>query len=232
MFSPHGHVYQHPRYKRDTQSYEWNLSTILDASFEFLLVDIRQCWEWVSKRECLLLSYVAGVLDAEGSIGIYRNMKGTALQFLVYNTNLELLRFLKRALVELSFRPLGPYLDKLKGTISSKYKIERKRDYWKLALANFGEVQALLTRLPIRHREKVARKRIALSLTIGKPWAVTRPLMEELRESIATQKRNFLKKAEVEYASRHVRGTTPNTEVDPIGFVPENFVRREKPTVG
>src|SRR5712692_747596 len=37
LFSPYGHVYQHPRYKKDTSSYEWNLQTILDGSFDFLL---------------------------------------------------------------------------------------------------------------------------------------------------------------------------------------------------
>jgi hypothetical protein len=36
LFSPYGHVYMHPRYKKDTQSYEWNLNAILDGSFIFL----------------------------------------------------------------------------------------------------------------------------------------------------------------------------------------------------
>jgi hypothetical protein len=130
-------------------------------------------------------------------------MEGTALQFIVYNTNLELVQFLKRALTELGFKPLGPYLDKRKGTITSKYKIERKKDYWKVVLARFGEVQSLLRRLPIRHREKVARKQIALSLTIGELWVNVEPRVKNLRASIAAERNGFVQEAEAKYAERH-----------------------------
>jgi len=81
LFDPYGHVYQHPRYKRDTASYEWNLSTIVDDSFEFMLERREEVWEWVSKKDSTLLAYTAGVMDAEGSIGIYSNGKHTALRF-------------------------------------------------------------------------------------------------------------------------------------------------------
>src|SRR3989454_6649939 len=42
LFSPYGHVYQHPRYKKDTNTYEWNLNSILDQSFDFLLQSFEQ----------------------------------------------------------------------------------------------------------------------------------------------------------------------------------------------
>ena len=31
LFSPYGHVYKHPRYKKDTQSYEWNFNAVLEG---------------------------------------------------------------------------------------------------------------------------------------------------------------------------------------------------------
>ncbi|MDG6991332.1 MAG: hypothetical protein JRM99_07955, partial [Nitrososphaerota archaeon] len=115
LFDPHGHVYQHPRFKNDTMTYEWNLSVIVDQTFGFLLTDLRAAWEWVSTKESILLAYLAGVLDAEGSIGIWSNRAGTALQVNYYNTRFELLTFIKTALETLGYRPLGPYLDKEKG---------------------------------------------------------------------------------------------------------------------
>ncbi len=43
LFEKYGHVYQHSRFKKDTHTYEWNLSTILDVSFSFLLEPRTEC---------------------------------------------------------------------------------------------------------------------------------------------------------------------------------------------
>jgi hypothetical protein len=203
LFEPYGHVYQHPRYKRDTHSYEWNLHVILDESFDFLLEDRQSVWDWASKAESRLLAYIAGILDAEGSVGIYSNGFGTALHVLVYNTDVELLGFLRRSLATLGYDPLGPYLDKRKGTVTSKYRIERKKDYWKLALARFEQSQHLLRRLQIRHPEKVKRKEIALSLSIGQKWTLVLPMVEGLRNQIRADRDEFVALAEVEFRKKH-----------------------------
>jgi hypothetical protein len=64
LFEPFGHVYQHPRYKKDTQSYEWNLQAILDSSFGFLLEDRSTSWNWIQEKVTTILAYVAGAWDA------------------------------------------------------------------------------------------------------------------------------------------------------------------------
>lgn len=164
LFEPYGHVYQHPRYKKDTKSYEWNLQTIVDESFGFLLETRESTWDWVAKRESTLLAYIAGVLDAEGSIAITSNNRGPSIQVLFYNTRLELLNFIRSGLKSLGYEPTNPYLEKKKGTSTSKYKIERRKDYWRVSLGWFEQVQSLLKRLPIRRKEKARRKEIALDL--------------------------------------------------------------------
>jgi LAGLIDADG DNA endonuclease family protein len=199
LFEPYGHVYQLPRYKKDTDTYEWNLTTIVDNSFEFILQSREAAWAWVETKLSTLLAYLAGVLDAEGSIGIYGNGSTTALQLLYYNTNLDLLKFIHGCLVKLGYGPLGPYLDKKKGTTTSKYRIVRRKDYWKIALARFNQVQDLLPRLPIRHPEKVARKEIALSLLLGQPWNDVAPRIEELRKSIRVSRDAFVEEARASY---------------------------------
>jgi hypothetical protein len=205
LFERYGHVYQHPRYKKDTNSYEWNLSVILDDSFEFLFQDFAGLRDSHPKKAAVLLAYVAGIIDAEGSIGIYSNKTGTALQLLVYNTNLELVSFVKSAWTEMGFAPVGPYLDKEKGSVTSKYMIERRKDYWKVALARFEQVQSLLSKLPIRHREKIDRKTIALSLHFGELWPRVEPRVRALRKEIQIERDDFIRLAAREYSKTHSR---------------------------
>jgi len=210
LFEPFGHVYQHPRYKKDTRSYEWNLSTIVDDSFEFLLDDRTAVWKWVGEKESTLLAYLAGVLDAEGSVGVHSNGYGTSVRVMYYNTSQELLSFCKTSLEKLGFGPTGPYLDKKKGTSTSKYKIERRKDYWKLALQTFGHVQDLLRRLPIRQEEKVKRKQIALSIPLGQAWTSVKPQVESLRNQIRQERDRFVIEAERVYLRSHLAPTPDN----------------------
>ena len=203
LFEPFGHVYQHPRHKKDTQSYEWNLSTIVDNSFEFLLEDREVTWARVSQKESTLLAYIAGVLDAEGSIGVVRNNSGPSVQILFYNTRIELLTFIRSGLKSLGYEPTNLYLEKKKGTSTSKYKIERKKDYWRVSLGWFNQVQTLLGLLPIRHREKIGRKEIALSITPGQPWDAIGPRLNALRLAIRSERDDFVLEAQRLYEKSH-----------------------------
>ena len=203
LFSPFGHVYQHPRYKKDTKSYEWNLQTILDDSFEFLLMAPKRCWDWVSGHEKTVIAYVAGMVDAEGSIGIYPNKNDTALTVNFYNTNVELLWFIHREVTKLGYSPLEPYLDKPKGFRSSGYHIEMKKDYWRVVLARFNESQSLIRRLPLRHSEKIAKQQLALTLSLGDHWINVRDSVQEIRNAIRVARDQFVQLAEDEYVRKH-----------------------------
>jgi len=203
LFEPHGHVYQHPRYKKDTGTYEWNLSTILDNSFEFLLDDQETCWDCVSGRESLMLAYLAGVLDSEGNIWVGPAKLKTAITVSYYNTNLELLRFVHRVLTMLGYNPLEPYLDKAKGFRSPGYHIEMKKDYWRVVLARFKQSQSLLERMPIRHDEKIAKQRLALTLEMGEPWENVEDKVQSIRTSIHLARDQFVQLAEREFLKNH-----------------------------
>jgi hypothetical protein len=158
LFQSCGHVYQYPRYKKDTCTYEWNLSTIVDDSFSFLLMPHVECWGWVARSESTIFAYLSGLFDAEGSVGIYRNAGTTALTLAFYNTNLELLTLVHSWLSRVGYTPLSPYLDKPKGFRSPGFHIEMKKDYWRVMVATFEESQSLLTKLPLRHRERSPRR--------------------------------------------------------------------------
>ncbi len=205
LFCPFGHVYQYPRYKKDTRTYEWNLQTIIDNSFEFLTMDSKRCWEWVSGHEGTVLAYIAGMLDSEGSIGIYPAKNDTALTVIFYNTNLDLLWFIHDEVTKLGYSPLEPYLDKPRGFRSPGYHIEMKKDYWRVMLARFNESQSLIRRLPLRHSEKIAKQELALTLSLGDSWVSVKDRVHEIRNSIRLARDQFVHLAEHEYVRKHPR---------------------------
>jgi hypothetical protein len=203
LFQSYGHVYQHPRYKEDTCSYEWNLSVILDNTFGFLLADFRSCQNWILDAESTTVAYLAGLLDAEGNVGIYRAKRATALTVTYYNTDLELMHFVHGAISVLGYGPLEPYLDKPKGFRSPGYHIEIKKDYFRVVLASFDESQSFLRRLPLRHAEKVAKKDQAVELTHREPWVNIEKRVLALRHSIRLERDRFCERAKDEYAKNH-----------------------------
>jgi hypothetical protein len=203
LFERYGHVYQHPRYKKDTCSYEWNLQVILDPSFEFIIQEIVDSRDWILASDDRILGYVAGLVDAEGNIGFSRDKKNTSLMVAIYNTDTGLLQCAKEGLQKLGYRPVGPYLDKEAGFRSPGYGIEMKKDYWKIVLARFDEAQSVLKRLPLAHPEKVAKKSLALSLNYREPWEKVEPRVTALRDSVVAARDEFVKLAETEYIRTH-----------------------------
>lgn len=115
LFEPYGHVYKHPRFKKDTNTYEWNLNTIVDTSFEFLFSPFSDLVDWILSKESITRAYLAGLLDAEGSVGIHPAKKLTSVSAVYYNTNLGLVWFVHKTMSSLGYHPLEPYLDKEKG---------------------------------------------------------------------------------------------------------------------
>jgi hypothetical protein len=196
LFEPYGHVYQDPRFKRDTNSYEWNIYAIVDSSFDFLLQTFPEASGWILSKPSTILAYLGGLLDAEGTIGMYRAKLLTILNVAYYNTNLKLIWFVFNAMRTLGLHPQEPYLDKKKGLRSPGYHIEMKKDYWRVVIGKFDECQIFLRMLPIRHPEKILKKALALSLVRGQSWKESGPKVESLRSSIKGSRNAFVAEAE------------------------------------
>jgi hypothetical protein len=191
LFGRFGHVYRFPRFKNDTRTYEWNLEVVLDDSFGFLLWTVNEAWRWVADNK-RVLGYIAGFLDAEGHIGISDAKGRVALIISFHNTDTDLLERIRFSLGGMGFTPLGPYLEKERGTVSPRYGIVRKKDYWRIALARFDECRTLLRDLPIRHSEKVARKELALGLGRDSRWGDVGPVMRRLRLQTIKSRDSFV----------------------------------------
>jgi hypothetical protein len=211
LFGPYGHIYRHPRYKKDTCSYEWNIHAILDESFDFLLEDREMSWKWMSENEDTKLRYLAGMLDADGSVTITGNRDGTGgtiLMVCFYNTNLDLLHYIIKLLQSLGYNPIGPYLDKPRGYKSSKYGIPHNKDYWHVALSRFSECQDLLGRLPIQHPEKIQRSQLALLIEYKEAWLAVREGVYRIRAAILEARDQFVREAETVYKKTHAQMET------------------------
>jgi intein/homing endonuclease len=157
--------------------------------------------DWVMSRPSLVRAYLAGLFDAEGSISIHASKLLTVLNATYYNTDLELMRLVFRAISSLGFRPQRPYLDKKKGFRSPGYHIEMKKDYWRVVLGRFEECQAFLGDLPIRHQEKIVKKSLALRLKLGNRWSKVGLRVEQIRTSIRNARDTFVFEAERAYLS-------------------------------
>lgn len=129
LFTPCGHVYQHPRYKKETHTYEWNLITILDNSFEFLLQEFDQSLSWIQSNERTIFAYLSGLLDAEGSIITTRSHRSKVYLFLdYYNSNKSMLEWIKEELKERGYY-CSLRINKRRGTRTKKYGILHRSDY-------------------------------------------------------------------------------------------------------
>ena len=207
LFEPFGHVYQHPRYKKDTRSYEWNLQTVLDRSFEFLLLNHSESCSWIELHELRIRGYMAGIIDAEGNITMMPSHGKTSLSVSIHNTNLELISFVTRLLGKLGYHPRGPRLSKPRGPKSSGYGIEMKKDYWIVGIFRFKEVQKTLMELPLRHAEKIAMKELAVAMTPGVPWAMTIQRVKAVRSQQHAERDEFVQRAKLEFLKTHLDPT-------------------------
>jgi hypothetical protein len=215
LFEPYGHVYQHPRYKEDQDSYEWNLSTILDESFGFLLQEFENVKEWLESSLELTMAYLSGLLDAEGSVITTKDNRGYAVVFVdYYNSDKTLLNW-----VEGRIRLLGYHcslrINKRKGVRTRKYGIIHRSDYWQLTTFSMDTVQKFLASLQPRHPEKVKRKAIAMKVNKGTPYKVYEAENERLRAEIKASVAQFVAKAKAEYLAKHRSSDVLNSEGSP-----------------
>lgn len=203
LFEPYGHVYQHARYKKDTNTFEWNLFAIVDSSFDFMLLELDVVKDWLASRRSILLSYLAGLLDAEGSIITTRDNRGLVTVFVdYYNSDLALLEWVQRSIEGLGYHT-SLRINKREGVRTKKYGIVHRRDYWQLSTFGTYQIQDFVRSLTVRHPEKVRRQKIVLKITIGLPYTTYEKENENLRSSIRSEVNDFVRKAEREYLARH-----------------------------
>ena len=204
LFGKYGHVYQLPRFKKDTGSYEWNLQVILDESFSFLIPNFGMVKHWIGRHERTVLAYLAGLLDAEGSILVTKDAKSKVVLFVdYYNSNREILDWVavqaRRLNLSVSLR-----INKKKGVRTKKYGIIHRRNYWQLSLLGVDVIMGFVKSLQLRHPEKLRRRQIALSTAPGQRYSDVFPLIAEFRQTLKREVSDFVALAEMTYRMNHL----------------------------
>jgi hypothetical protein len=161
-FESYGHVYQVPRYKRDTGTYEWNVQAILDDTFSFLLQEFSEARDWIAASESRVIAYLSGFLDAEGSILVTRNKTGGIVIFVDYfNEDLEILEWIQSYVARIGIGS-SIRINKPIGRGTTGFHLNHNREYWQLSIFSTSQILRFIRRLAPRHPEKILRKSIAL----------------------------------------------------------------------
>jgi hypothetical protein len=203
LFEPYGHVYQIPRYKKDTKTYEWNVDVILDDTFSFLLKGFEEVKDWIRESETRVIAYLSGFLDAEGSILVTRNVRGGIVIFVDYfNEYRPILEWIADRAHGMGLgtsirlnKPIG------KGTTG--FLLNHNSEYWQMSIYSAKGIQGLIRKLRVRHPEKIARREIALSVTERMSYQDIANVVISLRAKIKADVAQFVELAEETYLKKH-----------------------------
>ena len=195
-FSAYGPIYQYSK-KSELTAYEWCLDCDLDESFEFLL-DSRDELNRIMSSKDLFEAFLAGFFDAEGSIHYHRKRNGGGFEFSLTNLNENLLHRIEDALVKDGFSP------KLRRVLQTPSRgVANGGEFiFRLSLWRYQEVRRILTKLSIRHAEKLAKRKLALSLAYRATKPERHALIEqwvELRRRIRKERDSCIRDAEMAF---------------------------------
>jgi hypothetical protein len=159
LFSPYGHVQWYPR-RAKLVGHEWTLECDLAESFDFLLSKLNSS-ELAALPKEEMIAFLAGLFDAEGSVVSHIKRGRANPEAVISNTDEDLLDFLVRSIKSIGFYPkLRWGIQKSERSGISGYSRRGQITLWR-----FQEAQAFLRMLPLRHREKVAKRAIIQKMT-------------------------------------------------------------------
>ena len=153
----------------------------------------------------LFMSFLAGFFDAEGTVYFHKKGNGGAFELAIVNTDSELLREIGE---ELSGRGYALKLEQVKVDQEKAVRsgVKNPGEFrWRIVMWRFEEVHRLMSEMPVRHAEKVAKIEIALRVARLKenqervaPMAEWKHLLARIRN----QRNEYVARAGVAYHLR------------------------------
>jgi hypothetical protein len=161
LFGSYGRIRTYPKKARLTSA-ELNLEVDLDGTFEFLLQKAVQPVPDLPKSDTKAKSFLAGFFDAEGSIYFHQKASPN-FEAQITNRDHALLQWMSSVLAGFGFHPRLYHHFQRAGRIESV----RESDIWNLHLHRREEVRRLLVELPLRHKEKTTKAKLAVAFIEG-----------------------------------------------------------------
>jgi len=197
LFQSYGHVYEYPMYE-EGKGYKWKVATRLDNSFQFLLASAQDAVRDLQHNRRLFLSWVAGLLDADGHVNIGIDRKYVRVRLDFGSVDRPLLVSVKEVMKSYGYFATGPYLGYQAGFTTPR-GITYRSDMWRLDIQRTHEAQRMLLELPIRHLEKTLRKELALSMKSQKNLDDASARLDEIRSTVRRQVAEYLEEARRKY---------------------------------
>lgn len=184
VFERYGVIKKYIKYNKKTNRHEWGAYILLNNSFVFMLSK-----DFDIDNECFY-DFLAGFFDCEGCLRIYDNHRYIGLSLLIYNSNKKLLEVTKNRLEKDGFHPkLSRFFKKGEKTTDGYY---RGADIWTIRLHTNKEVLSLMNLLPIKHKEKLDKLKIANSI-VNKKWIEISDEVNNLKDRIRQEVNEFIK---------------------------------------
>lgn len=196
VFEKYARVVVIPKFLKKWNQFEWEVYSLLHSSFEFLLT------KGVEANESFL-SFLAGFFDAEGSISIRKQPGSTRSRVVleISSNDLRLLKFFHVQLRKLGYHPNLPSKPaRTKGEIIGYGPYTQS--FWRLSITRTCEALKLLSYLPIKHKEKVLKRELAIQCH-GKPWKDVSEQIKALRQAIKKEVKVCIEEAEKAYLIGH-----------------------------
>ncbi|MBU2634444.1 MAG: LAGLIDADG family homing endonuclease [Nanoarchaeota archaeon] len=152
LFEKYGRVWV-----KKTKIGKINIEAFLNTSFEFLLG--KEIPPKILENRKLFFSFLAGFIDAEGSIKVYRNMARFSLGNYDKNTLIKIYQCLNKFNIECK----KPLVDKRKGKRNNEgYKYNS--NYWHFGINKKEELLKFLSEISpyIKHKNKIKDLNIAI----------------------------------------------------------------------
>ena len=159
LFDCYGYVHSYPR-RAPVTGYEWSLEADLDGSFEFLLLGLSEVPKEFATKPRLFNSFLAGFFDAEGCLYFHRKASGSSFEIHISNVNLRLLTSITEILLRLNYNPklvVHSQNSERLGWVHSTSQL------WRIMIWRHGEVSRLLRETPLKHKEKIMKRKLAIA---------------------------------------------------------------------
>ena len=226
LFRRYGPLYVYPC-RDEVRGYRWKVAARVDNSLDFLVGEkMRPCPTFKSKGE--FWSWLAGIIDSDGSVGVIHSGSYARLNLQVANQDISLLGHIKSELIRAGFFPTGPYRNYEKGYETPSCHIRYNDDMRYLLLQRSADVRETLTLLPLRHKEKKRRKDLALRLPVHALWTKIGWQVESLREQTTGETDSYVRKAKEAFMLRKHkrRGESAISRLSRVSSLPQTNSRR------
>ena len=138
LFSPYGHVVEYPKDKNGAIS----IRCFVNNSFDFLLNKEDLVASWISENKKLLISFIAGYIDAEGCFSI----TGRDGIFCIRTQDKGILHVVYSGFINMGILCKPPALSRKAGTVDYK-GIRSNKDVWLLTVYRKASLLKLATLL-------------------------------------------------------------------------------------